>query len=232
MIEEPPKLIIRRAFPRPTQAQIDAFARVQTGFLCDAMGGSGAMAPVIQPMGGGGDLPPHAHGPAVVADNGPAEYLATMGAMHICQPGDIIVAAVAGHMGAGVAGDQICGIMRNCGCAAFVTDGPVRDHDGIVAAGLPVWCAGLSPNSPFSNGPGRAGFGAVVGGRQVDSGDMVVADRDGVVVVPFAQIDAVIAQLDAIRGLEAELEAKVKAGLSDMGRISAMLENGSAVFVD
>ena len=65
------------------------------------------------------------------------------------------------------------------------------------------------PNSRYSNGPGKVGFGAVVGGRHIETGDMFVADRDGVVVVPFAVIDAVIAQLAAIQELEDTLDEKV-----------------------
>lgn len=232
MIEEPAKLQIRQGFRRPSKTQIDAFRDIPTGFLCDAMEGQGALCSSIRHIGGGRDLPNHAYGPALVADNGPAEILATMGALHIAQPGDIIVAAVHGHRNCSAAGDQFCGMMKNKGVAAFVTDGEMRDYDGIVAAGLPAWCAGLSPNSPYSNGPGKVGFGAVVGGRYVESGDMIVADRDGVVVVPFARIDAVIAQLETIRELEQSLEAKVKAGFCEMTAIKAMLEDGSAVMVD
>lgn len=97
MIEDPPKLQIRATIRRPNADQIAAFKDVPTGFLCDAMEGQGALCSSIQPIGGGRDLPTHAHGPALVADNGPAEILATTGALHVAQTGDIIVAAVDGH---------------------------------------------------------------------------------------------------------------------------------------
>ncbi|MGJ8605757.1 MAG: RraA family protein [Marivita sp.] len=232
MIEEPPKLQILTTIPRPSQAQIDAFKNIPTGFLCDAMEGQGALDISIQPVCTDGGLPLHAHGPALVADNGPAEILATMGAVHVARPGDIIVAAVHGHQNCSAAGDRFCGMMRNKGVAGFVTDGQMRDYPGIVAAGLPAWCAGLSPNSPYSNGPGKVGFGAVVGSRHIETGDMIVADRDGVVVVPFAKIDTVIAQLAAIQELEDTLDAKVQGGFCEMPKIAAMLEDGSARLVD
>ena len=82
MINEPAKLTIRARFPRPTPAQIAAFKDVPTGFVCDAMEGQGALDSRIQPIGGGRDMECHAVGPALVADNGPAEILATMGALH------------------------------------------------------------------------------------------------------------------------------------------------------
>jgi regulator of RNase E activity RraA len=76
------------------------------------------------------------------------------------------------------------------------------------------------------------GFGAAVGGRHIETGDMMVADRDGVVVVPFAKIDTVIAQLAAIQELEDTLDAKVQGGFCEMPRIAEMLEDGSAKLID
>lgn len=231
MIEEPPVVRIREDFPRPTAAQIAAFDAVPTGFVCDAMEGQGALASSIRHLAsfGARALPDRAVGPALVAENGPAEILATMAALHIAQPGDIIVAAVHGHRNCSAAGDQFSGMMKNKGVAGFVTDGEMRDYDGICDVGLPAWCTGLSPNSPYSNGPARAGFGAVVGGRAIESGDLVVADVNGVVVVPFAEIDNVIARLDDVAAQERALEEKVAAGFCEMAAIEAMLADGRAL---
>ena len=124
------------------------------------------------------------------------------------------------------------GMMKNAGAAGFVTDGEMRDYEGIVEVGLPAWCTGLSPNSPYSNGPARVGFGAVVGGRRIDSGDLIVADRNGVVVVPFAQIDRVAARLAEIAELEAALDAKVAAGHHAMPAIDELIATGRAKVLD
>ena len=70
-------------------------------------------------------------------------------------------------------------MLRNCGGAALITDGPVRDYAGIVRSKLPVWCNGLNPASPYTNGPGFVGSPAQIGGQTVRSGDIVVADQDG-----------------------------------------------------
>jgi 4-hydroxy-4-methyl-2-oxoglutarate aldolase len=230
MIHEPPRLTIRTGFARPTSAQIRAFRDVPTGFICDAMQGRGALATEIAPLSP--NLPAHAVGTALVADNGPEEILATMGALHVMQAGDFIVSAVRGCTQCSAAGDQFMGMLNNKGAAGFVTDGAMRDLEGIEEVGLPAWCAGLNPNSPFSNGPGYVGFGAVVGGQMVNSGDILVGDSNGVVVVPHAQIDAVIAALEAVKEAEITLEAKVKAGGADMPAIAQMLADGTAVMVD
>ena len=223
MIEDTPLLTIRVPLPRPTEAQIAAFQGVPTGFVADALGGGGAMAANIKPLGDGRDLPFVAAGPALTADNGPADILATQAALAHIRPGDILVSSAAGYQGCAAAGDRVIGMLKNAGGAGFVTDGPMRDYAGIVAVGLPAWCTGLIPSSPFAKGPGKVGFAVQVGGQQVETGDMIVADQDGVVVVPFARIDAVIARLAVVRELEEALDARVAQGLKVPGAIVELL---------
>ncbi|MEC9198501.1 MAG: RraA family protein, partial [Pseudomonadota bacterium] len=211
MLEEPPILRIRRDFPRPTAAQIEAFRGVPTGFVCDAMNGAGSLDTAIAPIGAATTSGPVV-GTAVVADNGPAEILATMAALSLVQEGDILLSAVHGYQGTSACGDLILGMMKNNGVAAFVTDGPMRDVEGIEEVGLPAWCTGLNPNSPYSKGPGAVGDAAVIGGQRVASGDIIVADRSGVVVIPHAKIDETIKALEAVKAAEVAFEAKVKGG--------------------
>lgn len=227
MIGDPTLLSIRTKFARPTAAQVAAFRDVPTGFVCDAMEGRGGMGTAISPL-----LDAHVAGCAVVAENGPEGNLATLGAIHIMQEGDIIVAAVRGGQTVAAAGDMVLAMIQNKGGVGFVTDGPMRDLTGIREVGLPAWCNGLNPNSPFATGPGRVGHGASVGGEVVNSGDIIVADENGVVVVPFAQIDAVITKLADVQAAEIALEAKVKAGFHEQAKIIAMLADGRAVLED
>ena len=170
MIEEPPILTIKNNRRRPSAEQIAAFQGVPTGFVVDAMYGQGALDSAIQPLAAGENGPGAAAGPALTADCGPADILAILGALPFITPGDVVVATVAGHQGCAVIGDRVAGMMKNAGGIGFVTDGPVRDYDGIVATGLPLWCRGLTPASPYSSGPGRVGFPISIGGQQVQSG--------------------------------------------------------------
>ena len=103
---------------------------------------------------------------------------------------------------------------RNGGAAAIVSDGTARDLGGIVAAGLPVWCTGLAPNSPYANGPGSIGLPVRLGSVQVETGDVIVADEDGVAVIPFARLDEIGAKIKQTYELETELDKKVAEGLA------------------
>jgi len=222
MIEEPPLLQILSAPKRnaPSPAQLDAFRDVPTGNICDAMGGSGALDMAIKPLPG---LPDRFCGPALTADNGPADILALAGALSEAAPGDVIVNAVDGWQGCAALGDMVVGMARNGGVAALVSDGPARDLAGILPHGIPVFATGLNPNSPFGKGPGKVGYPVHIGGRRVASGDIVVGDRDGVVVVPFEEIDQVIKALEAVQTAEAALEARVRDGLSELDAFADIL---------
>ncbi len=228
MIKDPPALALRRAFPRPDPAVLAALAGVPTGFVVDAMGGRGAMDYRIKPV-----VPTTGSvvGVAVTSDNGPADNLALFGSLAVAERGDILVAATDGFTATAVTGDLLLGMARNRGVAGFVTDGLVRDLPGILSVGLPVFAAGVTPNSPARNGPGSVNLPVVVGGVRVEAGDVIVADQDGVVVIPRAFAAELVERLAAVREAEAALDARVKAGLEVPEFIEAVLASGRVVEV-
>jgi 4-hydroxy-4-methyl-2-oxoglutarate aldolase len=230
MIEEPPLLLINENMKRPSENQIQAFQGVSTGFVVDALYGAGALSSSIQPIGAGRDIDCFAAGPALTADCGPADILATLAALHFIQNGDVVISAFGGYQGCAAAGDSVTGMMKNNGAAGLVTDGPVRDYDGIIEVGLPVWCTGLTPASPYSSGPGSVGFAVQIGQQTVDTGDMVIADRDGVVVVPFERIDETILNLERIKEAEQKRDANVANGLKIPAEVAELIASDKVRF--
>jgi len=209
MLDEAPS-IQHLEFVRPAAPLVDALRGTPTGFIVDALGGSGALDYRIKPA-----IADQAAfcGVALTCDAGPADNLALVAALQWVQPGDVIVAATGNYAGCAVTGDLVLGMARNCGAAGFVTDGCVRDLPGIRMVGLPCYCIGVTPNSPARSGPGTVGFPITVAGHPVASGDVVVADQDGVVVVPQARLAEVVARLPAIRKAEGEMDQAVRDGL-------------------
>ena len=228
MIKDPPLLRIKRNFPRPDAALMAAFANVPTGHAVDAMGGRGALGYRIKPLT---QVKTVMVGVAVTCDCGPADNLALFAALANAQAGDVLVAATDGFTATSIAGDLLMGMARNRGVLGLVTDGLVRDLAGIVAVGLPVYCSGLTPNSPARNGPGSVGLPIVVSGVSIESGDIIIADNDGVVVVPQNRAAAVIHSLSEVRSAEGILESKVQAGLQVPDFIEAVLVSGRVVEV-
>ncbi len=217
MIEDPPLLTVRRRFARPAPDAVAALAGVPTGQLVDAMGGRAALDYRIKPVLDTDTVPCAFAGVAVTCHAGPADNLALWGAMDLAEPGDVIVAAADGFTGTAVIGDLMLGMARNRGVVAMVTDGLARDLDGMTAVGIPVFCRGISPDSPARNGPGIVGQPVTLGGVTVDSGDIVAGDRDGVVVIPQARLAQVIDALEGVRAAEAALEQQVREGLEMPG---------------
>jgi 4-hydroxy-4-methyl-2-oxoglutarate aldolase len=209
MLDNPPLLTIHRGFQRPDPALIARFRGAQTSHLADAMDGRGALDYRIKPLDPGNAV---FAGPALTAFAYPADVAAVIGALHEAQAGDVIVIANDGFTRTAVIGDLVAGMMRNKGVVACVTDGLARDRAGIVATGLPMFCAGIQPNSPAANGPGVVGAPITLGDAHVRPGDVIVGDADGVVVVPADQAETVLERLGRVRAAEARAEARVKAG--------------------
>ena len=224
MIDEPPLLTIRRRFPRPTPEQVAALQGVPTGNLVDAMGGRGCLRHDIRAL-----FPDRSAmvGVAVTCHTGPADNLALFGAVDVAGQGDVLVAATDRCTSTAVTGDLLLGMARNKGVAGFVTDGLVRDGPGLRAVGLPVFCAGVTANSPARSGPGQIGTPVVVGDVAVNAGDVLVGDGDGVVVVPRVGIGDIISKLVRVRAAEQALEAEVRDGLTVPGFIRDILANRS-----
>ncbi len=220
MLHNPPLLTIHRGHKRPSKAIVEAFRGAQTSHVADAMDGRGAVDWRIKPLDPGNAV---FAGPAITAHAYPADIVGMFGALHEAQPGDVIVVANDGFTGTAVFGDIAAGMMKNKGVAAFVTDGLARDRAGICATGLPVFCAGISPNSPARNGPGVVGLPVVMGGVQVCPGDIVVGDADSVVIVPQARAQEVLDALAEIRAAEVKAEQAVRDGATMTGGMQAIL---------
>src|SRR5208282_5827222 len=211
MIEEPPPLVTATGIERPSADEVAHFRGAPTSFIVDALGGVGALDWRVKPVAGGALV-----GVALTCDCGPNDNLALAAAVALGQPGDVIVAATGGFKGAAVVGDLLLGIARNRGVGGFVTDGMVRDLVELEALGLPVFAMGVTPNSPGKRGPGAVGLPIVCGGAAIASGDVIVGDRDGVVVVPRARLSATLANLERVRAAEAAMLERVRGGLREL----------------
>ena len=211
MIEEPPPLVFAQSIERPPSDLAERFRGEPTSFVVDAMGGSGALDSRIKPIVGRSLF-----GVALTCDCGANDNLALIAAVAETEPGDVLVAATGAFADAAVTGDLLLGIARNRGCVGFVTDGLVRDIDDLEGLSLPVYAMGVSPNSPGKRGPGTVGMPIVCGGSAIASGDLIVGDRDGVVVVPRARLAETLVNLERVIAAEAKLLELVRGGLREL----------------
>ena len=208
MIGDPTKLVIRARFPRLAAADLASLRGRSTSFVVDAMNGRGALHHAIKPL----DPASRMVGSALTARAGARDNLAALAALDLIEPGDVLVIATQGFEGTATLGDNMARIAQMRGAVGVVTDGMARDAAEIIALGLPVFCRGVTPNSAFPSGPGEVGLPLAMGEVTIAAGDLILGDRDGVVVVPRAQLAAVTARLEVVAAKEAEMHAKVAAG--------------------
>ena len=229
MLEDPPILTVKRPTRRPARSKIEAFRGAMTGNIADCMGGRGAMSPFIKPLN---DTFANICGTALPCFAYPADNLGVMGALHLAVEGDIIICATDAYNSTAVVGDLLCGMMKNKGVTGFVTDGMVRDQVGIEPLEFPVFCQGVNPNSPARTGPGSVGLKINLAEISVESGDMVVCDRDGVVVVPFLQIDEVLDKLERLKTAEENEKTKIQSGLTEPEYLAGLMTSDKVVYLD
>jgi regulator of RNase E activity RraA len=142
-----------------------------------------------------------------------ASPTSTRGAIEAMPDGCVAVVDAAGVPDAGIFGDILCTRMRKRGVAALVTDGCVRDLEGVLGTGLPGWCRGAAA-PPSVAGLTVVGWQQPVGcgGVAVFPEDLIVADRDGAVVIPQARVAEVAAEAAVQERMEAWILAQVDAG--------------------
>ncbi|MEZ5851719.1 MAG: RraA family protein [Hyphomicrobiaceae bacterium] len=229
MLEDPPLLTIARSWSRPAPETLARLAGVQTGQAVDAMEGRGALDAAIKAL----DVSCcTVLGTAITCETGPNDNLAILGALALAKPGDVLVSASEGFAHSAVFGDNTAIMARNKGLAGVVIDGMMRDLAGLLPVGLPLFCRGITPNSCVRSGPGRIGVPVVVGGVTVHPGDVVIGDRDGIVIVPQRDLQRLLPRIDAILAAEVETQKKIRAGFSNLGGIEDLLASSRVRYVD
>lgn len=216
MATNPPALLVKRNFPRPAEALVARFRAAPTGWIVDANGRRGALDHRIRPI----TRAVRFCGVALTVHSRARDNLAPYAAISFARPGDVIVCAADAYEEASLAGDILLGMAKNQGVVALVTDGMVRDIEGLNGVGIPVFARGLTPNSPYKDGPGEIGLPIALGGMTVNPGDLIAGDQDGVVVVAREALDAVAAALDEVKAKEAKMDELVRKG----AKVPAWLE--------
>jgi regulator of RNase E activity RraA len=171
-----------------TDTDAAAFGGIPTTTLADLLGREQVMDIGIRPLW---SPVPRVAGPAFTVSCPPGDNLMLHAAIHRATPGSVIVVE-SGDLDHALAGGNVCAVAQRRGVAAFVADGLIRDLGEVRDLGFPVFARGIIPVPGAKkavrplNGPVRCG------GVRVESGDMIVADEEGVVAVPSARAEEVL----------------------------------------
>jgi 4-hydroxy-4-methyl-2-oxoglutarate aldolase len=174
----------------------------------EAQGARGALDSGIKPI----HPTMRVAGPAVTVDIRPADNLMLHYAMLKVKPGDVLVVDAKGFLEAGLWGDAFTEQAVRQGVAGLVINGAVRDAQSIIQMGFPVFCRGLCIKGTAKNQPGKLNVPVCIGDVQINPGDIVIGDQDGVVVVQRHEADDVIRSSQAREDKEAKFRARIRDG--------------------
>jgi RraA family protein len=168
-------------------------------------------AAAIRPMHGGGKFA----GPALTVRVPPGDNLMVHKAIDLAEPGDVLVIDAGGAVEQAIIGEIMASWAAKRGVAGFVIDGAIRDVGAISAASFPVYARGVTHRGPYKNGPGEINVPVSIGGMVVQPADIIVGDEDGVLAVPQADAEAVLAAARAQRQKEDATLKAIAAGTVD-----------------
>jgi len=216
----------RTDFKRPGSDLIDAYKVLmdQTGCLTgnvgDCLGRMAAMDSRIKGLSQGMKVV----GPALTVKVPPSDNLMIHKALTLVKPGDVLVIDGGGDHAWALLGFLMVSTAIKLGLAGMVVDGCIRDAAEIRSSGFPVFAAGINPNGPMKNGPGEINFPIQCGGQLIHPGDMIVADDDGVVVVPQAHAAGTVDKVKAVIVGEEKRLAEIIDGVTSFPGLDEMLK--------
>lgn len=201
--------ICERPAPKISQASLAKFSEVGSAQISDCMQrlyGVVGLRPMHLANG------PRMVGLAVTVKARQGDNLMIHKAISMSGKGDVIVVDGGGDTGQALVGELMAMDAEYRGVEGFVIDGAVRDVDVFSTNSFPCFARAVSHRGPFKDGPGEINVPVSVGGQVVMAGDVVLGDADGVVVIPAALAEEVLALSLKKESDEAAIKERIRAG--------------------
>lgn len=191
---------------------ITELSKFSAATIHEALGKSGNLPSAIKPINATMKI----CGPAYTVKTMPRDNILLHRAYAYAKPGDVIVASCSGFYEAGYWGDLMSLGAKTKGIAGLVIDGCIRDADDIEAMGFTVFSRGLCILGTSNHGDGTLNEPIIIGDILINPGDIIVGDRDGVVVVPQNRIEEAIEKSKAREAKEENVRQQLREGKTSL----------------
>jgi RraA family protein len=206
---------------RQVSAQhVQAYQGLPVANISDCMTRMSAAGPRLRPMHSSAYLA----GPALTVKTRPGDNLMIHKALTLAAPGDVIVVDAGGDLTNALFGELMMATAVKRGVAGVVLNGAVRDSEEIGRGQFPLYAAGVTHRGPYKDGPGEINVPIAIDGMVIHPGDLIVGDADGLLCIPYGDVEAVLAATLKKMAAEKKTLADIEAGTLDTAWIDVTLE--------
>jgi RraA family protein len=195
------------------------FLDVPVANVSDCMSRMTAGGARLRPMHAGGRMA----GPALTIKTRPGDNLMIHKALQMAKRGDVIVVDGGGDLTNALVGEIMVGDAVQQGLGGFVMNGAIRDAGALRAGTFPVFAAGITHRGPYKDGPGEINVPIAIDGMVIEPGDLVIGDEDGLLCVPFDDVERLLAAARQKQRVEDQMVADIQAGRLDRAWVDETL---------